>query len=321
MREGETVFISAATGAVGSVAGAARQGARLPRDRQRGRAGEGRASRWRSSATTPCFDYRADDPREALAEGIDVYFDNVGGPQLEAAIGAMRQRRPDRRLRRGLAVQRDRARRPARATSSCSSASASTCAASSSATTTARCGRVPRGGRRADRRRPAEARRDGGRRRPGGRPARVHRHAARALPRQGGRRAVKRSAGVLLRRGGRARAARPPGRAVLGAQGRRRVVDPQGRARRGRGARGLRAARVPRGARRRGAAALVDLGTVRQKNRKEVRAFYGEGELDVGGRRLQHVRDGVAAALGPDAVVPGDRPRRVVLRSRSPARS
>ncbi|HET8953514.1 MAG TPA: NADP-dependent oxidoreductase, partial [Solirubrobacteraceae bacterium] len=37
------------------------------------------------------FDYRADDPREALAEGIDVYFDNVGGPQLEAAIGAIRR--------------------------------------------------------------------------------------------------------------------------------------------------------------------------------------------------------------------------------------
>ena len=29
--------------------------------------------------------------------------------------------------------------------------------------------------------------------------------------------------------------------------------------------------------------ALVDLGTVRQKNRKEVRAFYGDGELDVSG--------------------------------------
>ena len=28
---------------------------------------------------------------------------------------------------------------------------------------------------------------------------------------------------------------------------------------------------------------LADLGTVRQKNRKEVRAFYGEGDLDVDG--------------------------------------
>jgi predicted NUDIX family NTP pyrophosphohydrolase len=28
---------------------------------------------------------------------------------------------------------------------------------------------------------------------------------------------------------------------------------------------------------------LVDLGTVRQKNRKEVRAFYGEGDLEVAG--------------------------------------
>ena len=28
--------------------------------------------------------------------------------------------------------------------------------------------------------------------------------------------------------------------------------------------------------------ALIDLGTVRQKNRKEVRAFYGEGDLDAG---------------------------------------
>ena len=27
---------------------------------------------------------------------------------------------------------------------------------------------------------------------------------------------------------------------------------------------------------------LIDLGSVRQKNRKEVRAFYGEGDLDVG---------------------------------------
>ena len=30
-------------------------------------------------------------------------------------------------------------------------------------------------------------------------------------------------------------------------------------------------------------AALTDLGTIRQKNRKEIRAFYGEGDLDVDG--------------------------------------
>jgi NADPH-dependent curcumin reductase CurA len=29
--------------------------------------------------------------REVAPDGIDVYFDNVGGPQLEAAIGAMRR--------------------------------------------------------------------------------------------------------------------------------------------------------------------------------------------------------------------------------------
>src|SRR5581483_6221756 len=43
------------------------------------------------------IDYRASpDFAEALAaacpEGIDVHFDNVGGPQLEAALGLMRER-------------------------------------------------------------------------------------------------------------------------------------------------------------------------------------------------------------------------------------
>ena len=41
-----------------------------------------------------CFDYRTTPPGEALAsfspDGIDVYFDNVGGVQLEAAIDYMR---------------------------------------------------------------------------------------------------------------------------------------------------------------------------------------------------------------------------------------
>ena len=40
------------------------------------------------------FDYHAQAPRSALAElapgGLDLYFDNVGGELLEAAIGALR---------------------------------------------------------------------------------------------------------------------------------------------------------------------------------------------------------------------------------------
>ena len=38
------------------------------------------------------FDYRETPAREALEEGIDIYFDNVGGAMLEAALGALRPR-------------------------------------------------------------------------------------------------------------------------------------------------------------------------------------------------------------------------------------
>ena len=87
---GETVFISAATGAVGSVAG---QLAKARGCRVIGSAGgpEKVAFARDELGYDVVFDYREDDPSEALAEGIDVYFDNVGGPQLEAAIGAMRR--------------------------------------------------------------------------------------------------------------------------------------------------------------------------------------------------------------------------------------
>ena len=37
------------------------------------------------------FDYRQTDAREALREGIDLYFDNVGGETLEVALSALRQ--------------------------------------------------------------------------------------------------------------------------------------------------------------------------------------------------------------------------------------
>jgi NADPH-dependent curcumin reductase CurA len=90
IREGETVFISAATGAVGSVAA---QIAKARGCRVIGSAGGPEKVRFAREELgyDVVFDYRSDDPREALREGVDVYFDNVGGPQLEAAIGAMRQ--------------------------------------------------------------------------------------------------------------------------------------------------------------------------------------------------------------------------------------
>jgi NADPH-dependent curcumin reductase CurA len=92
VREGETVFVSAAAGAVGSVAG---QLAKARGCRVVGSAGGPAKTQFVRDELgfDACFDYRAIEPREALREvapdGVDVYFDNVGGVQLEAAIGAL----------------------------------------------------------------------------------------------------------------------------------------------------------------------------------------------------------------------------------------
>jgi NADPH-dependent curcumin reductase CurA len=88
---GETVFISAAAGAVGSVAG---QIARARGCRVIGSAGapEKVAYVRDTLGFDAAFSYRDDVPAalaEAAPDGVDVYFDNVGGPQLEAAIGAL----------------------------------------------------------------------------------------------------------------------------------------------------------------------------------------------------------------------------------------
>jgi len=88
---GETVFVSAAAGAVGSVAG---QIAKARGCRVIGSAGapEKVAYVRDELGFDAAFSHR-DDVRAALREaapdGVDVYFDNVGGPQLEAAIGAL----------------------------------------------------------------------------------------------------------------------------------------------------------------------------------------------------------------------------------------
>jgi NADPH-dependent curcumin reductase CurA len=89
--EGETVFVSAAAGAVGSVAG---QIAKARGCRVIGSAGAAAKVAYVRDVLgfDAAFSHR-DDVRAALAEaapdGVDVYFDNVGGPQLEAAIGAL----------------------------------------------------------------------------------------------------------------------------------------------------------------------------------------------------------------------------------------
>ena len=90
-QEGETVFVSGAAGAVGSAAG---QMAKIAGCRVVGSAGSAAKIEWlRELGFDAAFNYREQPVREALAEaapeGIDVYFDNVGGDHIEAAIGAL----------------------------------------------------------------------------------------------------------------------------------------------------------------------------------------------------------------------------------------
>ncbi|MDH6437605.1 NADPH-dependent curcumin reductase CurA [Streptomyces sp. SAI-144] len=94
VRPGDTVFVSAAAGAVGSAAG---QFARLlGAERVVGTAGgpDKCALLVKEFGYDAAADYRAEPVRDALArlapDGIDVYFDNVGGEQLAAALHALR---------------------------------------------------------------------------------------------------------------------------------------------------------------------------------------------------------------------------------------
>ena len=91
--ERDTVFVSGAAGAVGSLAG---QLARLRGARVIGSAGSPEKLAWLAElGFDASFDYHDAKARKALRElapdGIDVYFDNVGGETLEAAIGALNQ--------------------------------------------------------------------------------------------------------------------------------------------------------------------------------------------------------------------------------------
>ena len=89
---GETVFVSGAAGATGSVAG---QIAKIVGCRVIGSAGSDEKVRWLTDELgfDAAINYRTQDIDAALGEacpdGINIYFDNVGGDHLEAALNHM----------------------------------------------------------------------------------------------------------------------------------------------------------------------------------------------------------------------------------------
>lgn len=93
LKDGETVFVSAASGAVGSVVG---QIAKVKGCTVIGSAGsdEKVAELINEFGFDHAFNYKTADPltelRKAAPDGIDVYFENVGGIQLEAALTHMK---------------------------------------------------------------------------------------------------------------------------------------------------------------------------------------------------------------------------------------
>jgi NADPH-dependent curcumin reductase CurA len=93
IQEGERVFVSTAAGAVGSVAA---QVAKLRGCSVVGSTGSDEKARWllEAAGLDRSFNYR-DQPvrrslRDAAPDGIDVYFDNVGGDHLDAALACLR---------------------------------------------------------------------------------------------------------------------------------------------------------------------------------------------------------------------------------------
>ncbi len=93
LQEEETVFVSAAAGAVGSIVG---QIAKIKRCRVVGSCGSDDKVAYLLDELgfDYAFNYRTASIRKELhigcPDGIDVYFENVGGEHLDAAVGQMR---------------------------------------------------------------------------------------------------------------------------------------------------------------------------------------------------------------------------------------
>jgi NADPH-dependent curcumin reductase CurA len=93
LKEGETVFVSAASGAVGSIVC---QIAKIKNCKVIGSAGSAAKIKWlkEQAGVDEAFNYHdVPDVSAKLAElcpqGIDLYFDNVGGDHLQGAIDGM----------------------------------------------------------------------------------------------------------------------------------------------------------------------------------------------------------------------------------------
>jgi NADPH-dependent curcumin reductase len=88
-KAGETVVVSAAAGAVGSIAG---QLAKIQGARVIGIAGGAEKCAWITDdlGFDAAIDYKSENVRERLRalapKGVDVYFDNTGGPILDAVL-------------------------------------------------------------------------------------------------------------------------------------------------------------------------------------------------------------------------------------------
>ncbi len=116
---GETVVVSGAAGAVGMVAG---QIAKIEGCRVVGVAGSDAKVAWlldELGFDAACNYKTGNDFDGKLGElcpdGIDVYFDNVGGAITDAVVRPPQRRRAHRRLRTDLAVQPRGSREPGRA--------------------------------------------------------------------------------------------------------------------------------------------------------------------------------------------------------------
>jgi NADPH-dependent curcumin reductase CurA len=94
LRDGDVVWVSAAAGAVGSLVA---QLAKIRGHRVIGSAGSDEKVAYLRDelGLDAAFNYRSGPLpellRAAAPEGIDVYFDNVGGDHLEAALGSLRK--------------------------------------------------------------------------------------------------------------------------------------------------------------------------------------------------------------------------------------